>query len=456
MSSLFLSVGQCGNQLSKTLIDFLKSNQTNQSSYLFNHYDGKFRFINLDSEIKVINSLLSEHKSSLRSENVINTKCGRGSNWASGYTGLAKDGSLKIIELSLEAIRRESERCDFLLNFVMMHSLSGGTGSGCGSKLIEQLRDEYGWKKLIFTQSVAPFRDGELPLQHYNNLLCLSHLHEYADFIGLYQNDDVLNTLEKSANSDHSESKTSLLNSKTGLLPFNSAKLVKNLPGIDSPSSVSLNEMNSYIIKCLLNTISPVDSVSLRCQSIGMELYEMQRFLCPNANLKIVEFYNLSSSSVSNLNSSTKSNSLLKKLLSSIPKYKKDCQNERQFTSLSSLIIARGDQDPNEYNNQLDSIKKSLNPVVWNPFTIDFWSSKAAFNEPLSSKTTIRTNSLAVCTNRNKCVEYLREVLEKSKSKYSAKAYLHWYEKFNVGEDQFESSFYNLNLIIDSYDQMTN
>lgn len=126
----------------------------------------------------MINALSARYGRDLRSENLLNTKCGRGSNWASGYCGLEKDGASKFVEASLEAVRRESERCDFLLNFNLMHSLSGGTGSGCGSKMIERLREEFGGKKYMMTQSVAPFSGGELPLQHYNNLLCMSHLHE--------------------------------------------------------------------------------------------------------------------------------------------------------------------------------------------------------------------------------------------------------------------------------------
>lgn len=77
-----------------------------------------------------------------------------------------------------------------------MHSLSGGTGSGCTSRLVEELRQQYGWKKSIMSQSVAPFSQGELPLQHYNNLLCLSHLDENVDCICLHQNDDVMKILE--------------------------------------------------------------------------------------------------------------------------------------------------------------------------------------------------------------------------------------------------------------------
>lgn len=106
MSSIFVSVGQCGNQLCDTLLDHLKCNETQQNSYLFKHFDEKYHFVNLDSEIKVINQLLSKHATSLRETNVLRTKCGRGSNWAAGYCGLVKEDGLKMIEMSLEAIRK--------------------------------------------------------------------------------------------------------------------------------------------------------------------------------------------------------------------------------------------------------------------------------------------------------------------------------------------------------------
>jgi hypothetical protein len=464
MSTITISVGQCGNQLSNKLIDYLKCNRTAQSSFLFEHFDNKFHFVNLDSESKVISKLLNDHKHDLRLENLINTKCGRGSNWASGYSGLQKDGALKIIEQSLEAIRRESERCDFLLNFNIMHSLSGGTGSGCGSKLIEQLRDEFGWKKNIFTQSVAPFSDGELPLQHYNNLLCLSHLHEYADGIFLYQNDDIFSIVEKMMNSNDSKPSTY---SKTASSTNKSNKLSND------HSSISIEEMNSYIINCLLSTIYPVDSISLKEQSIGMELFELQRFLCPNPNLKIIELYTLSSpsspSSYARANeTSNKLSQLLKQLFHYIPK--RDL-NEKLYVSLNSLFVSRGNQDLKEYNSQIimsqmcqefETIKKTLNPVPWNPFTIDFWSSKHSINQPgtaqifsASKSQQLTTNSITIATNRNKCVNYLQDVLDKSLEKFQIKAYLHWYHKFNIMDDHFHDSFQSIQSIIESYDQMT-
>lgn len=451
MSSIIVSVGQCGNQISMSLIDQLLMNQSNQTSYLYSNFDNRFHFVNIDSEIKVVRNLFNEHSQYLRRENVLNTKSGRGSNWASGYSGLNGDGALKIIEQSLESVRKEAERCDFLVNLCLMHSLSGGTGSGCGSRLIEELRNEFGWKKLIFTQSVAPFCDGELPLQHYNNLLCLSHLHEYADFIGLYQNDDILSILSKSNQT------SAAVSSKTGLVPFNGSKLVKKYTPPENDPLISLADMNSQITSCFLNTFNPVDNISLKSQSFGMEFLEIQRFLCPNFSLKIIETHN-----VNNLNTTKsvyeKTNPLLKKMLSNLVKFKPNSIDS--YTSLGSLFIARGLQDFKEYNNEhvlgqlvndLDLINKTVNPVKWNPFTLDFWTAKNSLDIGKS-----KANSLTLCINRNRCCDYLMQIESKARLKYTAKAYLHWYEKFNISNCFFDNAFENLNTIIDSYNEMTN
>lgn len=203
---------------------------------------------------------------------------------------------------------------------------------------------------------MAPFSDGELPLQHYNNLLCLSHLNQFVDCISLYQNDDIMRIIEKMTHSENPPQTNSSLVSKTGLQPYNVAKLDKKQSNSqENPlNSISIEDMNSYIIKCLLNTILPVDNISLKSQSIGMELFELQRFLCSNPNLKIIELYNIGNSNnnlnksssllLNNKNSITKQNPLVKQIFSILPKYKQNVLNyhqQEQFTSINSLIIAR-------------------------------------------------------------------------------------------------------------------
>ena len=57
----------------------------------------------------------------------------------------------------------------------MVHSLTGGTGSGLGSRLVKRIRDTY---PLAYVMSIAlsPHVSGDSPLQHYNSLLSLSTL----------------------------------------------------------------------------------------------------------------------------------------------------------------------------------------------------------------------------------------------------------------------------------------
>lgn len=49
----------------------------------------------------------------------------------------------KIFTEILDKIEREAENCDRMDGFQFTHSVSGGTGSGLGSIILEKLRDRY-------------------------------------------------------------------------------------------------------------------------------------------------------------------------------------------------------------------------------------------------------------------------------------------------------------------------
>ena len=73
-----------------------------------------------------------------RPENIVYGHGGAGNNWAKGYYS---DGA-ELIELVLEKLRKEVERCDCLQGFQLCHSLGGGTGSGMGTLIIGELSEE--------------------------------------------------------------------------------------------------------------------------------------------------------------------------------------------------------------------------------------------------------------------------------------------------------------------------
>jgi tubulin gamma len=83
-------------------------------------------------------------------------------------------------------IDREADGSDSLEGFVMTHSIAGGTGSGFGSYLLEQLNDRYP-KKLIQTYSVFP-NDTYVVIQPYNCVMTLKRLALNADAVVVIDN----------------------------------------------------------------------------------------------------------------------------------------------------------------------------------------------------------------------------------------------------------------------------
>jgi len=74
-----------------------------------------------------------------------------GNNFAKGYY---TDGR-ELLDSVLDTLQRETEACDFVSGYQLVHGLGGGTGSGLGSLLLEKMHDLYP-KKLITTYSVFP------------------------------------------------------------------------------------------------------------------------------------------------------------------------------------------------------------------------------------------------------------------------------------------------------------
>lgn len=109
---------------------------------------------------------------------------GAGNNWASGY-----DAATKVSSSLFDIIDREADGCDNLEGFIICHSISGGTGSGFGSHLLEQLSSRYP-HKVIQTYSVFPSNNdmGVGEVSHYNSVLTLKRLEEVVDSVIVLDN----------------------------------------------------------------------------------------------------------------------------------------------------------------------------------------------------------------------------------------------------------------------------
>lgn len=211
-----LQVGQCGNQVGSefwkqisqehgispegVLQEYAVGGTDRKDVFFYQADDEHYipRAILMDLEPRVINGILnSPYRGLFNSENIFVSKDGggAGNNWASGF---AQGEELK--EELMDMVDREADGSESLEGFVLCHSIAGGTGSGMGSYLLEQLNDRFP-KKLIQTYSVFPNQSpdsgavggggvgtSDVVVQPYNSILSLKRLALNADCVVVLDN----------------------------------------------------------------------------------------------------------------------------------------------------------------------------------------------------------------------------------------------------------------------------
>ena len=83
-----------------------------------------------------------------------------------------------------------AEKCDNLDAINLIHSISGGTGSGAGVHILEQCSTEFG-KKTKFAFTVHPSMKGadkDMIISPYNACLASHSMIEHTDLAVLFQN----------------------------------------------------------------------------------------------------------------------------------------------------------------------------------------------------------------------------------------------------------------------------
>ncbi|KAK2193392.1 hypothetical protein NP493_13g03021 [Ridgeia piscesae] len=333
MASVVVQVGQCGNQIGRMFWDISLNDNQNLTGHVYVNGDEKLRSVNIDTEPKVIRKLQNtDSKRVLRDGNLVVGRKGRGCNWALGYHGSSKQGSEgDSLEVAMDVLRKEIERCDHFSGVIMLHSLSGGTGAGLGSHLCELIRDEYPMHEML-NCAVTPHSHGESPLQHYNSLLCLAWLQRYSDGVVLFHNDEVLSLQENRRQ-----------------------------------KKCDVHHINKHIAECLCHLLLPVADVTPSSGvSIGLEPWQMLRSVCPMPALKLLH-----------VTQATASKTVLQNLASQLTRtLRRRGSNNQTYSSLANLCVARGSGEvtfPSNLQQVESHLTSAYNCVKWNPQPIDFW-----------------------------------------------------------------------------------
>ncbi|XP_011523173.1 tubulin delta chain isoform X1 [Homo sapiens] len=209
MSIVTVQLGQCGNQIGFEVFDALLSdshssqglcsmreNEAYQASCKERFFSEEengvpiARAVLVDMEPKVINQMLSKAAQSGQwkygQHACFCQKQGSGNNWAYGYSVHGPRHEESIMNI----IRKEVEKCDSFSGFFIIMSMAGGTGSGLGAFVTQNLEDQYS-NSLKMNQIIWPYGTGEVIVQNYNSILTLSHLYRSSDALLLHENDAI-------------------------------------------------------------------------------------------------------------------------------------------------------------------------------------------------------------------------------------------------------------------------
>lgn len=105
-------------------------------------------------------------------------------NYAKGYYNIGT----KLILNSMDRIRKLSEKCSNLGGFILTNAVGGGTGSGCGSLLLENLCINYD-KKLRIIFPIYPSQKFSNNNEAYNSFFSTHELLEFSDIAILLDNE---------------------------------------------------------------------------------------------------------------------------------------------------------------------------------------------------------------------------------------------------------------------------
>lgn len=460
-STVYLHVGQAGNEIGGAFWR-LASAEKPPKRWLFDER-GRCRAVLVDTEPKVVRGVVRAV-----GEERVHPRCalveqsGRGNNWAMGFhgtagagggggsgrSGIGADGP-SIADATLEALRWQWERCDWCNGLVLCHALGGGTGSGLGSRLLQELRDEHP-RHYITSLAVGPFAGGELPLSSYNATLSLAHLQEHCDSVLLFDNAQLLRQLQAAAaTASHAAAKTG------------------------TPPRLCMAQLDAYVANALAGLTFPTDGVRGRRP---FDAGELVGSVCPMGSLKFLSLATAPSAprvapelgSVATANHTA--NGAVGPPMASKPPAKPPATkppppwsavvaeaaertprydlHQRPVVTLGTLAVARGvGVEPPDVRSQA-RLQQLLGPSPVTPRPLA-WQLSASAATALPAQGTPRTLSLA--SNRCSVAPLLEQTLLRVQLQLANRAYLHHYERYGVGADEITSRVELVQRVVDDY-----
>jgi len=320
-----------------------------------------------------------------------------GNNWAKGHYTIGTE----LIDIVLERTRKNAEKCDLLGGFEILHSTTGGTGSGFSTLLFSKLREEY--PSNLLTNFCLFNSDMCNALDIYNEILSMHILIENSDSVIVFNNDKLTKIYSKQYSNNNSNN----FNEENNLI------------------AEYMNELTSTIrFPGLLNT-------SFRKLYTNLTLFPRLHFflpsLCPLSSNKNENSREISEESLINDLFSNEN------LLCNLDITKSDVY----FFTLANIF--RG--DISTYNAET-SIKDYVNKHC---FKFKEWIPNNVLTLYCNTPRKNYKRSCVSLANSNAIRDLTLKLCEKFTIQFRKKSHLHWYLQEGMDEMEFTEAESNCN-----------
>jgi tubulin alpha len=368
------------------------------------------RAVYVDTDPTVINEVRTGATQDLfQSENLIAGKGDASRNFGLGRYILSGD----VLDLTLERIRKLAEDCNDLQGFLIFNSVSGGTGSGLGSQIVQRLNADYGGKTMLGFPIFPSPQTSTSIAEHYNTVLGTKYLKDYLDLAVILENQ--------------------------ALHDINRHKL-----GIDDPSLTNLNHLAAKVISSV--------TASLRFgASMNRDLRELQVNVVPRPSLKfLLSSYAPLVSTERGVHLQPTVDEITNSALQPDSMLVKCGYNQVNYASCS--LMYRGDVPPKEVESAVAGAKANMTVKMADWATTGIIS--GVVRQVPGAELSSERRTVGMISSNSAVIETFDRISKKFDLLYAKRAYVHHFVQEGMEESEFSEAREDLIPLVGDYESI--